>query len=79
MSCAIPYVILYISSVRKLMQATEKGPKLQQLPHPRSTDPLTSLRRTQSINGKWRSHPFPLAGSEFGLLSYWRSLRISGQ
>ena len=74
MSCAIQYVILYFSSVRKPMQATEKGPKLQQLPHPRSTDPLTLLRRTKSINGKWRYHLFPSAGVGVGSLSYWMSL-----
>lgn len=37
MSCAI-CVILHISSVRKPMQVAEKGPKMQQLSHPRPID-----------------------------------------
>lgn len=75
-SCAIQYVTLYISSVRKPLQATEKGPKLQ---HPRSTDPLTLRRRTKSMKGRWRFHPFPSAGVRVGSLSYWVSLQISSQ
>lgn len=70
MYCAIQYITLHISSVRKPMKETEEGPKLQQLPHPRYTDPLALLRRLKSINKKWRlkSPPFPSAEIRVWLL-----------
>lgn len=62
MSCAI-YVSLHISFVRKPVKVAEKGPKMQQLPHPRPID-FTPNNQDHKV----KISPLPLSQDQSWLL-----------